>query len=179
MTAPNQGEVERLAGLLQEYRCRIVSARARRQQGSATVYSESSYLAGDLRTPVIVQAAIASRRAGARSGSKASRRGSSSSSARRILRTRPMSRRGRCAREVEDGGVHLGLSRSRRRRLRGARGSRHRALHGPAGDRGARAAAAGADDSRVRRRGEAVCSAHAARSDSEVSLDRDRSRAAC
>jgi transcription-repair coupling factor (superfamily II helicase) len=59
IAAPNQGEVERLAGLLQEYGVayRIGS---RVQQGqSSTVYSESSYLAGDMRTPVIVRAAIA------------------------------------------------------------------------------------------------------------------------
>jgi transcription-repair coupling factor (superfamily II helicase) len=59
IAAPNQGEVERLAGLLQEYGVpyRIGS---RVQHGtSTTVYSESSYLAGDLRTPVIARAAIA------------------------------------------------------------------------------------------------------------------------
>jgi transcription-repair coupling factor (superfamily II helicase) len=59
IAAPNQGEVERLAGLMQEYGVayRIGS---RVEQGTSTsVYSESSYLAGDLRTPVIVRAAIA------------------------------------------------------------------------------------------------------------------------
>ena len=58
IAAPNQGEVERLAGLMQEYGVayRIGS---RIEQGSANVYSESSYMAGDLSTPVIVRAAIA------------------------------------------------------------------------------------------------------------------------
>jgi transcription-repair coupling factor (superfamily II helicase) len=59
IAAPNQGEVERLAGLMQEYGIayRIGS---RLEQGTSTsVYSESSYLAGDLRTPVIVRAALA------------------------------------------------------------------------------------------------------------------------
>ena len=62
IAAPNQGEVERMAGLLQEYGVpyrlgwRVDSSAG----ASATVYSESSYLAGDLRTPVIVKAAIAS-----------------------------------------------------------------------------------------------------------------------
>jgi transcription-repair coupling factor (superfamily II helicase) len=59
IVAPNQGEVERLASLLQEYQVpyRLGS---RVQTGvSSTVYSESSYLAGDLRTPIIVKAAIA------------------------------------------------------------------------------------------------------------------------
>ena len=61
IAAPNQGEVERMAGLLQEYGVpyrlgwRVDSAAG----VSATVYSESSYLAGDLRTPVIVRAAVA------------------------------------------------------------------------------------------------------------------------
>ncbi len=62
IAAPNQGEVERLAGLFQEYGVAYrVGWRAESSAGaSATVYSESSYLAGDLRTPVIVRAAIAS-----------------------------------------------------------------------------------------------------------------------
>ncbi|HEX7157540.1 MAG TPA: transcription-repair coupling factor, partial [Edaphobacter sp.] len=60
LTAPNQGEVERLAGLLQEYKVPYrLGSRAEQQHGSSTMYSESSYLAGDLRTPVIVKTAIA------------------------------------------------------------------------------------------------------------------------
>ncbi len=61
ITASNQGEVERLAGLLQEYGVAYrLGWRADNTAGaSATVYSESSYLAGDLRTPVIVRAGIA------------------------------------------------------------------------------------------------------------------------
>ncbi len=64
IAAPNQGEVERLAGLLQEYgvpyRIGWRQDPGSAQQGAAaTVYSESSYLAGDLRTPVIVRAAVA------------------------------------------------------------------------------------------------------------------------
>ena len=56
IAAPNQGEVERLAGMLQEYGVpyRIGSA-CSRQSGSATVYDETSYLTGDIRTPVIVR----------------------------------------------------------------------------------------------------------------------------
>ncbi|HTD96658.1 MAG TPA: transcription-repair coupling factor [Edaphobacter sp.] len=60
LTAPNQGEVERLAGLLQEYHLPYRLGSRNEQPGSATVYSESSYLAGDLRTPVIVKTSIAS-----------------------------------------------------------------------------------------------------------------------
>jgi transcription-repair coupling factor (superfamily II helicase) len=59
LTAPNQGEVERLAGLLQEYHLPYRLGSRADQPGSATVYSESSYLAGDLRTPVIVKTPIA------------------------------------------------------------------------------------------------------------------------
>jgi transcription-repair coupling factor (superfamily II helicase) len=59
IAAPNQGEVERLAGLMQEYGVSYRIGSRTQQAGSATVYSESSYLAGDLRTPVIVRAAIA------------------------------------------------------------------------------------------------------------------------
>src|SRR5882757_4597587 len=59
LTAPNQGEVERLAGLLQEYQIPYRLGSRNEQPGSATVYSESSYLAGELRTPVIVKTQIA------------------------------------------------------------------------------------------------------------------------
>src|SRR6202022_1409724 len=59
LTAPNQGEVERLAGLLQEYQLPYRLGSRSEAPGSSTVYSESSYLAGDLRTPVIVKTAIA------------------------------------------------------------------------------------------------------------------------
>ena len=59
IAAPNQGEVERLAGLLQEYHVPYRLGSRTQAPGSATVYSESSYLAGDLRTPVIVKAALA------------------------------------------------------------------------------------------------------------------------
>jgi transcription-repair coupling factor (superfamily II helicase) len=59
IAAPNQGEVERLAGLLQEYQVPYRLGSRTMAPGSETVYSESSYLAGDLQTPVIVRAAIA------------------------------------------------------------------------------------------------------------------------
>ena len=59
LTAHNQGEVERLAGLLQEYKVPYRLGSRNDAPGSSTVYSESSYLGGDLRTPVIVKAAMA------------------------------------------------------------------------------------------------------------------------
>jgi transcription-repair coupling factor (superfamily II helicase) len=58
LTAPNQGEVERLAGLLQEYQLPYRLGSRAEQQG-ATVYSEASHLDGELRTPVIVKTVIA------------------------------------------------------------------------------------------------------------------------
>jgi transcription-repair coupling factor (superfamily II helicase) len=59
IAVPNQGEVERLASLLQEYQVPYRLGSRTLAPGSANVYSESSYLAGDLHTPVIVRAAIA------------------------------------------------------------------------------------------------------------------------
>ena len=59
IAAPNQGEVERLAGLLQEYGLAYRLGSRTQAPGSSTVYSESSYLGGDLRTPVIARTAIA------------------------------------------------------------------------------------------------------------------------
>jgi transcription-repair coupling factor (superfamily II helicase) len=59
IAAPNQGELERLASLMQEYGLPYRIGWRADQGSSATVYSESSYLAGDLRTPVLVRAAIA------------------------------------------------------------------------------------------------------------------------
>jgi transcription-repair coupling factor (superfamily II helicase) len=58
IAAPNQGEVERLASLLQEYQVPYRLGSRSQAPGSATIYSESSYLAGDLRTPIVVRAAI-------------------------------------------------------------------------------------------------------------------------
>jgi transcription-repair coupling factor (superfamily II helicase) len=62
LTAPNQGEVERLAGLLQEYQLPYRLGSRSEQPGGTTIYTESSYLGGntiDLRTPVIVKTQIA------------------------------------------------------------------------------------------------------------------------
>ncbi len=59
LTAPNQGEVERLAGLLSEYRVPYRLGSRNMAAGSETIYSESSYLAGAMGTPVIVRVPIA------------------------------------------------------------------------------------------------------------------------
>jgi transcription-repair coupling factor (superfamily II helicase) len=59
LTAPNQGEVERLASLLQEYQVPYRLGSRNMAAGSETIYSESSYLAGNTSTPVIVRTPIA------------------------------------------------------------------------------------------------------------------------
>jgi transcription-repair coupling factor (superfamily II helicase) len=59
IAAPNQGEVERLAGLMQEYGVAYRIGSRVEVGGSSNVYSETSYMTGDLSTPVIVRAAIA------------------------------------------------------------------------------------------------------------------------
>ena len=62
IAAPNQGEVERLAGLMQEYGVAYRIGSRVDQATSASVYTESSYLAGNAEAqsaPVIVRAAIA------------------------------------------------------------------------------------------------------------------------
>jgi len=60
LVAPNQGEVERLASLLREYEVPYRLGSRIQHAGSETMYDESSYLAGDLRTPVIVRTSLAS-----------------------------------------------------------------------------------------------------------------------
>ena len=59
LAAPNQGDVERLATVLREYQIpyRLGSRMAR--PGGETVLDEGSYLAGDLRVPVIVRTQLA------------------------------------------------------------------------------------------------------------------------
>jgi len=59
LTVPNQGEVERLANLLREYGLPYRLGSRTQHAGSENIYDESSYLAGDLRTPILVKAAIA------------------------------------------------------------------------------------------------------------------------
>jgi transcription-repair coupling factor (superfamily II helicase) len=60
MVAPNHGEVERLAGLLREYGQPYRLGSRAQAPGSEQAYDESSHLAGDFRTPVLVQSAISS-----------------------------------------------------------------------------------------------------------------------
>jgi transcription-repair coupling factor (superfamily II helicase) len=59
LVAPNQGEVERLATLLREYEVPYRLGSRVQHAGSETLYDESSYLAGDMRTPVILRTALA------------------------------------------------------------------------------------------------------------------------
>jgi len=60
LVAPNHGEVERLAGLLREYGQPYRLGSRVQAPGSEQAYDESSHLAGDFRTPVLVQSAISS-----------------------------------------------------------------------------------------------------------------------
>jgi transcription-repair coupling factor (superfamily II helicase) len=59
LVAPNQGEVERLASLLREYEIPYRLGSRIQHAGSETIYDESSYLAGDLRTPILVRSQLA------------------------------------------------------------------------------------------------------------------------
>ncbi len=58
LLAPNQGEVERLAGLLREYGQPYRLGSRVQHTGSENIYDETSYLAGDFRIPILVRSAI-------------------------------------------------------------------------------------------------------------------------
>ncbi len=58
LAAANQGEVERLAGILQEYGISYRIGSRSAHSGSETMYDETSYLRGDMRAPVIVRTEI-------------------------------------------------------------------------------------------------------------------------
>jgi transcription-repair coupling factor (superfamily II helicase) len=60
LVAPNQGEVERLASVLREYELPYRLGSRVQHAGSENVYDESSYLAGNYRTPIIVRSTLAS-----------------------------------------------------------------------------------------------------------------------
>ncbi|HWF67754.1 MAG TPA: transcription-repair coupling factor, partial [Acidobacteriaceae bacterium] len=59
LAVANQGEVERLASILQEYGISYRIGSRNTQTGSETMYDETSYLRGDMRAPVIVRTEIA------------------------------------------------------------------------------------------------------------------------
>ncbi|MFY9938609.1 MAG: transcription-repair coupling factor, partial [Silvibacterium sp.] len=58
LVAPNQGEVERLANLLREYELPYRLGSRIQHAGSENIYDESSYLAGNYRTPILVRSSI-------------------------------------------------------------------------------------------------------------------------
>ena len=58
LVAPNQGEVERLANLLREYELPYRLGSRVQHAGSENIYDESSYLAGNYRTPILVRSAL-------------------------------------------------------------------------------------------------------------------------
>ena len=59
LAVPNQGEVERLVSLLREYGLPYRLGSRAQHMGSENIYDESSYLAGDYRTPIILRSPIA------------------------------------------------------------------------------------------------------------------------
>ncbi len=59
LAAPNQGDVERLATVLREYQIPYRLGSRFFHPGGETVLDEASYMAGDLRVPVIVRTPIA------------------------------------------------------------------------------------------------------------------------
>jgi transcription-repair coupling factor (superfamily II helicase) len=59
LAAPNQGDVERLATLLREYQIPYRLGSRVMRPGGETVIDEASYMAGDLRVPVIVRTPLA------------------------------------------------------------------------------------------------------------------------
>ncbi len=59
LAAPTQGDVERMATVLREYQVPYRLGSRVAHHGSETILEEASYLAGDLRVPVIVRAQIA------------------------------------------------------------------------------------------------------------------------
>ena len=60
LAAPNQGDVERLATVLREYQIPYRLGSRTSRPGGETVLDEASYMAGDLRVPVIVRTPLAS-----------------------------------------------------------------------------------------------------------------------
>jgi transcription-repair coupling factor (superfamily II helicase) len=59
LAAPNQGDVERLATVLREYQLPYRLGSRTIRPGGETVLDEASYLAGDMRVPVIVRTPLA------------------------------------------------------------------------------------------------------------------------
>ncbi|HET7104870.1 MAG TPA: transcription-repair coupling factor [Terracidiphilus sp.] len=59
LAVPTQGDVERLAGVLREYQVPYRLGSRVAHPGGETVLEEASYLAGDLRVPVIIRARLA------------------------------------------------------------------------------------------------------------------------
>ena len=168
LVAPNHGEVERLAGLLREYGQPYRLGSRAQAPGSEQAYDESSHLAGDFRTPVLVQSAISS--GVGLPESNLVLFGANDFSDEADVAARPRAPQG----QVKDRSLRLRLSRPDGRRLRGARGTRHRPLHGAEGDRAGRHQG-GIHGAGVCRAGAALRPAHPARPDSEVPLHRCRS----
>ena len=60
LATPTQGDVERMASLLREYQVPYrLGSRTAHPGGETTIFDEASYMAGDLRVPVIVRTQVA------------------------------------------------------------------------------------------------------------------------
>ena len=167
LAAPHQGDVERLATVLREYQIpyRLGS---RNPHPGETMLDEASYLAGDLRVPVIVRTPVA---AGVSFlDSNLILFGANDLSDDADVAARPEPKRSKTAAFVSD------FRDLDDRRLRGACRARHRAIPGPQRDCAGRALGR-VHDSGVCRGRQVICAAHSAGSDSEVSLDGRGTRA--
>ena len=126
LAAPHQGDVERLATVLRDYQVPYRLGSRVAAAGGETMLEEGSYLAGDLRVPVIVRSPMAAGVSFAESNLIVFGANDLSDEADVAARPEPEA--------IEDRGLCFGLSRPGRRRLRGARGARHCAVSGAEGD---------------------------------------------
>ncbi len=167
LAAPHQGDVERMATVLREYHVpyRLGS---RAQRPGETMLDEGSYLAGDLRVPVIVRTPLAAGVGFTESNLIVF--GANDLSDEADVAARPEPKRSKTAAFVSDF-RDLGS-----RRLRGACGAWHCAVPGTERDCAGRALSR-VHDPGVRRSCQALCSADAAGFDSEIPLHRRGTRA--
>ena len=168
LAAPNQGDVERLATVLREYQIPYRLGSRTVRPGGETVLDEASYLAGDLRVPVIVRTPLA---AGVSFADvNLILFGANDLSDEADVAARPEPKQSKTAAFVSD------FRDLDDRRLRRPRRARHRAIPGPEGNCAGRALRR-VHDSGVRRAAKLYVPAHAARPDSEIPLHRCRAGA--
>ena len=130
LAAAHQGDVERLATVLRDYQVPYRLGSRVPKTGSDMMLEEASYMAGDLRVPVIVRSPIASGVMFAEANLIVFGANDLSDEADVAARPNPE--------KIEDRRLRLRLPRSRRRRLRSPRRAWHRPVSGPQGDRAGR-----------------------------------------